>query len=289
MPSLTQSFVAAALLAVAHGQGLLISAQGDAKSPASLSLQVDTTQADANVINVNEITTNVVNECGRTLLGGNIDIGENTEDQLGNKTVTSVTKGSNVDVTIRQVNSDGAGPYTCDLDLTSNGDGATGQTPLAVTEKDNQNGNITLSVTMPADMACIGASTGNVCTVRCFNSAAAGPFGGCFAVQQTDVTPNQNTPDNIVTEQTLAGISAQVAQNQKDLSVAKQANIDAPTQDEQGVQAVDELLNIDSAASVVSDSVAPATTSAAAAATSAASGKAGKKGKGAKNARAFTS
>jgi hypothetical protein len=149
-------FIAPAMLAVAHGQGVLLSAQGTKGSPASLGLQVITTQADANIINANEISTNVVNECGRTLLGGNIDIGENTEGQLLAKTVTSVTKGGTVAVTIRQIDANGAGPYTCDLDLTGNGDGVSGQTSLKVAEKAATGGDITLTVTMPNDMACIG-------------------------------------------------------------------------------------------------------------------------------------
>ena len=62
-------------------------------------------------------------------------------------------------MTIRQGSADGAGPYTCDLDLTSNADGATGQTNLTVKETDSADGNITLSVTMPSDMACIGGKT----------------------------------------------------------------------------------------------------------------------------------
>jgi hypothetical protein len=85
-----------------------------------------------------------------------VDIGENTETQLANKTVTSVTKGSTVAVTIKQVSAAGAGPYTCDMDLTSNADGISGQTNLTVTEKAAVNGNIALTVTMPSDMACIG-------------------------------------------------------------------------------------------------------------------------------------
>ena len=157
MPTLIQILlIAPAMLAVAHGQGVILSAQGTSGSPASLPLQVDKTQADANIINENEISTNVVNECGRTLLGGNIDIGENTENQLAAKTVTSVTKGSNVDVTISQGSADGAGPYTCDMDFTSNADGVSGQTNLTVKENDSSNGNIALSLTMPSDMACVG-------------------------------------------------------------------------------------------------------------------------------------
>jgi hypothetical protein len=157
MPSLKQIIYAASVIvAVANGQGLLLSAQGTKGSPASPGLQVDPTRNDANIINESEINANVVNECRRTLLAGNIDIEQNTEDQLANKTITSVTKGSTVAVTIRQGNADGVGPYTCDMDLTSNADGVSGQTNLTVTEKGNADGNITLSVTMPSDMACIG-------------------------------------------------------------------------------------------------------------------------------------
>lgn len=160
MPSFLQilSFVPA-LVAVAHGQGVITKAQGTSGSPASFGMQVDLTNTqDANIINKSEITNNVVNECGRTLLAGNIDIGQNTEDLLANKSVTAVTKGSNLAVTINQVNASGAGPYTCDLDVTSNAEASTGQIPLNVTEQDSQGGNgeTTLAVTMPSDMACAG-------------------------------------------------------------------------------------------------------------------------------------
>lgn len=123
-----------------------------------------------------------------------------------------------------------------------------------------------------------------MCTIRCFNTAAAGPFGGCIAVQQTDVKPNANTPDTIATAQTLEGVLAQVAQNQKDLPAAAQANKEAPSVDQQGVFFVDALLKIDSTASATGAVLASATTTAKA--TSTASTKNGKnKGKGA---RAFT-
>ncbi|KAL3306670.1 GEgh16 protein [Colletotrichum asianum] len=240
MSTSMKALVTSALLAVASAQGVILKAQG--KGAASLPLQVDTKKADANIINTKEITDNAVNECGRTILAGNIDIGENTENQLIAKTVTQVTKGSTVDVQIAQVNQDGQGPYTCDMDLTSNANGATGQTKLEVQEGQPQNGIINLKVTMPQDMACVGASTGDVCTVRCFNAAAAGPFGGCFAVQQTDTTPKQNTPQNIATKQTLENVLTQVQQNAKDLPAAVKSNQEAKTQDEQGVTAIKEIL-----------------------------------------------
>ncbi|GJD02465.1 CAS1 [Colletotrichum higginsianum] len=227
---------------MAQGQGVIIAAQGPA-GPASPGLLVDQNKVDANIINKQEIVANVVNECGRTILQGNIDIGEETENQLGNRTVTQVTSGANVDVTIAQVSADGAGPYSCDLDLTSNSNGAAGQTKLTVQEFEPQNGQIRLTVTMPADMACVGvASTGDVCTVRCFNDNAKGPFGGCFAVQQTDITPKQNTPDNIPTAAKLEGVLSQVQQDIVDFPAAVKSNQEAATQGEQGLTAVKELL-----------------------------------------------
>lgn len=77
-------------------------------------------QQDATIIRDAEIKANVVNECGRTELSGNIDVGENTENALAAKQVTQVKAGSKITVTIHQVNADGAGPYACDLDETSN-------------------------------------------------------------------------------------------------------------------------------------------------------------------------
>lgn len=83
------------------------------------------------------------------------------------------------------------------------------------------------------------ASTGNVCTVRCRNNALAGPFGGCFAVQQTDVTPSTNSADQITTSQSLDAINKQIAQNQLDLPAAIAANqIAGGTEAEQGVAAI---------------------------------------------------
>jgi hypothetical protein len=73
---------------------------------------------------------------------------------------------------------------------------------------------------------CTG-STGNICTVRCRNNAQAGPFGGCFPVQQTDITPNVNSANTITTAQTLEGVDNQIAENQIDLPVAIAANQNA--------------------------------------------------------------
>lgn len=122
------------------------------------------------------------------------------------------------------------------------------------------------------------ASTGDVCTVRCRNAAKNGPFGGCFAVQQTDVTANKNTPDNIKTAQTLKGVQDQIAQNVKDFPAYVKANQKAPTADEQGVFAVNEILGIDSKASATAGAAGTAPSGAAGGAAGGA--KAGKGNKG---------
>lgn len=100
------------------------------------------------------------------------------------------------------------------------------------------------------------ASTGDVCTVRCFNAAKAGPFGGCFAVQQTDTAASKNSANTIDTAQTLEGVLAQVNQNQKDLADAEKGNAAAVKVADQGVDIADALLDIDSTASATAPAAA---------------------------------
>lgn len=143
-------------------------------------------------------------------------------------------------VTIHQVNADGAGPYTCDMDPTGNTLGATGQIPLAVTNNvPGANGfsqaktqDFNMTVTMPATLNCTGGSTGNICTVRCRNNALAGPFGGCFAVQQADANAKTNIASQISTASTKAEIEKQVQLDQTDLPSAIAANQAAGTKDQ---------------------------------------------------------
>ncbi|CAK7234822.1 hypothetical protein SBRCBS47491_009079 [Sporothrix bragantina] len=184
-------------------------------------------------------------------MAGNIDVGENTENALAAGAVTQVKAGSQITVTIHQVNADGAGPYVCDLDETSNANvishnlTVTNNVPGSngLSQAKEQDFNIT--VTMPTDMNCIGASTGNICTVRCRNNALAGPFGGCFAVQQIDVAATVNTPENIQTGITLDEVNSQVLQDQADLPAALAANAKAgSTEAEQNLAAVNALIGV---------------------------------------------
>ncbi|CZS95429.1 related to gEgh 16 protein [Rhynchosporium agropyri] len=234
-------FYATGLLSLANAHGVILGAQGEAGSPASVGFQVNDAiarnctsispcQQDTTIIRDAEIKANVVNECGRTELTGNIDIGENTENALAANQVTSVKAGTQMTVTIHQVNADGAGPYVCDLEETGN----TGVFTQNLTVTDNVPGangfsqaktqDFNITVTMPDNMNCIGGSNGKICTVRCRNNAQAGPFGGCFAVQQTDGKANANTPENIATAATLPAVLDQVKQDQQDLDAAVKAN-----------------------------------------------------------------
>ncbi|TGO60138.1 hypothetical protein BCON_0038g00550 [Botryotinia convoluta] len=231
----------AALLSVAQAHGVILAAQGIAGSPASVGFKVDDAiarnctgispcQQDTTIIRDSEIAANIVNECGRTELSGNIDVGENTENALSAGAVTKVKAGTLMTVTIHQVNADGAGPYTCDLDQTSNA-GVISQNLTVTNNVPGVNGlsqaktqDFNITVQMPDNLACTGASTGNICTVRCRNNAVAGPFGGCFAVQQTDVAATNNSANTISTAQTLKAIEEQVQENNVDLPVAVAAN-----------------------------------------------------------------
>ncbi|KAI9167844.1 hypothetical protein HJFPF1_03983 [Paramyrothecium foliicola] len=259
MPSCAGSLLALSLAGLVHSQAVITSAKGAGSSATSKALFVEINNpADANFISQEELVANVVNECGRTLLRGNIDIGEQTEIALAAGEVTQVTNGSTVDVTISQRTPEGAGPFTCDMDLTSNGNGIFGQTPLQVTQgnANGGTGDLTIQVALPADMACIGASTGNICTVRCKNAAN---FGGCFPVQQTDITANKNDATTIQTAQTLANVLNQVAQNQKDFPAASSGNAGA-TVDEQGAKIADALLGVNPNLANAAPSAPPAGT-----------------------------
>ncbi|KAK1979879.1 hypothetical protein LZ30DRAFT_156451 [Colletotrichum cereale] len=295
MLSFKDIFIASAFVAVAHGHGVILGAKGDTGE--SIGFKVDpniarncTTinpcQQDATLIRDAEINANIVNECGRTELSGNIDIGENTENALAAGQVTKVKAGSELQVTIHQVNADGAGPYFCDLDPTSNSLGGSGQTPLVVTNNvPGVNGfsqakaqQFNITVKLPADMKCSGASTGDICTVRCRNIAVAGPFGGCFPIQQTDVKPTANTPQNIKTLKDLDTVLKQQQGNTKDLPAAIKANqIDGTPEQKAANDAAVKLLGVPDV--VVKES--PVTNTGPSGASSGGAGDSGNIGKGA--------
>lgn len=101
-----------------------------------------------------------------------------------------------VTMTLRQINQDGAGPFTADVDGTSGGTDEAAMQPATVTEDVPGLGvqgislatstEFEMKVQMPAGMTCDAtvAGTPNVCVMRVRNGAAAGPFGGSVAFTQ---------------------------------------------------------------------------------------------------------
>ncbi|KAF1962550.1 hypothetical protein CC80DRAFT_162731 [Byssothecium circinans] len=164
----------AATISAVSAHGAILKAVGD--SGASQGFLVDQTlarncttispcQQDSVIIRDAEITQNIVNECGRTEINGNIDVGEQTENELAAGRMTQVSGGTVMKVTIHQVNADGAGPYECDLDQTSNA-GPGGNIPLKVTNNiPGENGisqakeqDFTINVELPQNLNCIGGT-----------------------------------------------------------------------------------------------------------------------------------
>ncbi|KAM6533879.1 beta-1,3-glucanosyltransferase [Fusarium falciforme] len=102
-----------------------------------------------------------------------------------------------VTLTYRQVNQDGAGPMTADIDATSGGTDPDAFQSAEVTQDVPglgiqglslaTNTDFPLKVRMPEGMTCEGSVGGaeNVCIVRVRNGAAAGPFGGSGAFTQS--------------------------------------------------------------------------------------------------------
>ncbi|ROT42941.1 MAS1 protein [Sodiomyces alkalinus F11] len=101
-----------------------------------------------------------------------------------------------VTMTFRQINQDGAGPLTADIDGTSGGtEESAFQRAEIVTDVPGFFGGLSLAtntefpleVQMPPGMTCDASVGGadNVCIVRVRNSAIAGPFGGSAAFTQS--------------------------------------------------------------------------------------------------------
>jgi hypothetical protein len=119
--------------------------------------------------------------------------------QLNGDTLPQVSPGGEISMTVHQVNSDGAGPYTCMIDSTGTG---TQWVEMQVTtniegsrrgrNEDTEASDLPLTAAIPADQTCTGTVAGqeNVCMVRCENPARAGPFGGCVPVQMVDAAGN---------------------------------------------------------------------------------------------------
>ncbi|KAL2200614.1 hypothetical protein P885DRAFT_57483 [Corynascus similis CBS 632.67] len=201
MVSSTRSFIGFVLLATAtlvYGHGAIISATGNAGGT-GMALGVDTStprdgtrrnpfQQDSTRFRGSSAET-----LGETLAGGDNQLEAGTQSILAETgdSLPQVTPGGEVQMTLHQVNSDGAGPYTCMI----NADG-TAQTWNNIQVTQNVPGrnsrsragretDFPLTASIPVGQTCTGTVAGqeNICLVRCQNSARAGPFGGVVPVQ----------------------------------------------------------------------------------------------------------
>ncbi|KAG8737287.1 hypothetical protein FRC10_008377 [Ceratobasidium sp. 414] len=143
-------------------------------------------QQDTSIIRDREIQSGKVGPCGRTSQKGAIDMAAEME-AAASAGIPAATSSGEIQMTLHQVNQDGAGPYTCDISA----DG--GNTFQAATVNKNVPGaflglstataeDFPLNVQMPAGMQCAGGPNGDACVVRCRNATPAGPFGSCAVV-----------------------------------------------------------------------------------------------------------
>jgi hypothetical protein len=196
------SSITLGLLAITQlvaGHGAIVKAVGDAGGAGSaIGIDPNTPRDGTRRDPFQQDTTRFKGDnkaaCGQTLGGGendNIEAGvKAVMSNMGNQ-LPQVSGGGSLMMTLHQVNGDGAGPYTCEMNVD-----ATGQNWQSIDVATNVPGqnsrsrakatDFPLKATMPSQMSCTGnlAGQNNVCLVRCMNAARAGPFGGCVAVQQ---------------------------------------------------------------------------------------------------------
>ncbi|KAG9126578.1 hypothetical protein FRC07_002918 [Ceratobasidium sp. 392] len=159
-------------------------------------------QQDSSIIRDREIAGGQAGPCGRTLAGGVNDVVAQME-AASSAGLPAANPDGTVEMTVHQVNGDGAGPYMCDVST----DG-TGQNFVAMKVVTNVPGtnsrsrakaqDFPLVAQMPAGASCSGGPNGDACLVRCRNAARAGPFGGCTAVTNAEAggapAGNSTTP-----------------------------------------------------------------------------------------------
>lgn len=207
-----KSAIAIALFAATElvsGHGVIVRATGDAGGTARAIGVTDTVSRTGTGGAAQRDSTRFKGQnraaCGQTTGGGdnNVETGvKAVMDKAGG--LPQVSPNGYVELTLHQVNGDGAGPYTCMVDPKGTGES---WFPARVTENvPGRNGNsraratdFPLRVSMPADIdSCSGEVGGmsNVCMVRCQNPARAGPFGGCVPIQMVDNANQRNVQAN---------------------------------------------------------------------------------------------
>jgi hypothetical protein len=123
-----------------------------------------------------------------------------------------------ITMTFHQINQDGAGPLTAQIDATSGGKDPAAFKEAEVTQNVPGIGigglsaasvmDFPVKVQMPAGMTCTGSAGGanNVCVVRMQNAALAGPFGGSAAFVQSGAAKKRAVEYNLRKRHMARGI-----------------------------------------------------------------------------------
>jgi len=148
---------------------------------------------DATIIRDREIKAGMVGACGRTVSGGNIIIERSIHSlnrELGGS-FPEVKSGSSFSMIVHQMDAEGAGPYTCEIDHTGTGIAfitlaIQQNVPRSVSKVPTTTSqDYPLELLIPQGISCHGGQSGNIRLIRCRNNASTGPFGGCVPVQMT--------------------------------------------------------------------------------------------------------
>ncbi|KAH8752046.1 hypothetical protein F5883DRAFT_207464 [Diaporthe sp. PMI_573] len=205
-----KSAIIYALIPLVAGHGAIIKATAPAGG-SGMALGVDpntprdSTRRDPGQQDSTRFKGDAADTVGETLGGGNNDIDAGTKAimTMTGDMLPQVAAGGEVQMTVHQVNGDGAGPYACmintdataaqwtDIQVTQNVPGEAGR------NRDGATTDFPLNAEIPAGTTCTGTVAGqeNVCMVRCQNPARAGPFGGVVPVQMAGANATApNTP-----------------------------------------------------------------------------------------------
>ncbi|KAK1780101.1 hypothetical protein QBC45DRAFT_117456 [Copromyces sp. CBS 386.78] len=183
-----------ALTPLVAGHAAIIAAVGDAGG-VGMALGINTTTPrDGTRRNPFQLDTTRFRGQAAKTLGQTIQSGTNKVEE-GTKAILDTTKdslpqvtaGGALNMTLHQINQDGAGPFTCMINADAK---ATEWTEIKVaTNVPGRNGlsratktDFPLIASIPADQACTGTAAGqdNLCLVRCQNARS---FGGVVPVQ----------------------------------------------------------------------------------------------------------
>jgi len=196
--SLKSILITSLLSSLVAGHGAIISATGDAGGTGMAIGIVSTTPRDGTrrdpfQQDSTRFKGDQADTFGETLGGGNNNLEAGTKaimaetgDQL-----PQVSQGGEISMALHQVNADGGGPYTCEIN--SDGTGQSWESIDVTTTPPGKNSrnrsgaqtDFPMAAAIPQSQTCTGEVAGqdNVCLVKCKNAARAGPFGGVVPVQ----------------------------------------------------------------------------------------------------------